>query len=66
MTGVAAANLVIPGSKTIYSWSGIGLGKGKHEEIIEKIATNRYKSKFWRQTDILVLDEVSMLSDSAI
>ena len=64
MTGVAAANLGIPGSKTIHSWSGIGLGKGKHEEIIEKIATNRYKSKFWRQTDILVLDEVSMLSDS--
>ena len=26
----------IPGSKTIHSWSGIGLGKGKHTEIIEK------------------------------
>lgn len=64
MTGVAAANLGISGSKTIHSWSGIGLGKGKHEEIIEKISANRYKSKFWRQTDILVVDEVSMLSES--
>ena len=64
MTGVAAANLNIIGAKTIHSWSGIGLGKGKHTEIIEKVATNKYKCKFWRSVDTLVVDEVSMLSES--
>lgn len=61
-TGVAAANLNIIGAKTIHSWSGIGLGKGEHETIISKIVGNKYKCKTWRSIDILVVDEVSMLS----
>ena len=50
MTGVAAANLCIR-FKNIHS-GGIGLGKGKHTEIIEKVATNKYKCKFWRSVDL--------------
>ena len=61
-TGVAAANLNIPGAKTIHSWSGIGLGNGSHQAIIERIASNKFKCKTWRSVDILVIDEVSMLS----
>ena len=38
--------------------------KEDHNEIIEKVATNRYKKKYWSTTDILVVDEVSMLSKS--
>ena len=64
LTGVATSNLNISKAKTLNSWSGIGLAKEDHNEIIEKVATNRYKKKYWSTTDILVVDEVSMLSKS--
>jgi ATP-dependent DNA helicase PIF1 len=57
MTGVAAANV---GGSTMHSWAGIGLGKSeprKHAFYIKKSenALHRYLD-----TDILVIDEVSM------
>ena len=47
LTGVATSNLNISKAKTLNSWSGIGLAKEDHNVIIEKVATNRYKKKYW-------------------
>ena len=61
-TGCAAVLLKIKGTKTVHSWSGIGLGTGSLDAIVKKVSTNRNKKKPWRETDILIIDEVSMLS----
>lgn len=49
-------------AKTLHSWAGIGLGNGTTEQIILKIRKNKFLKSTWRDTDILVVDEVSMLS----
>jgi len=61
LTGCAAVLLNCK-AKTLHSWSGIGLGNGSIEELIRKINANKYAKASWRETDILVIDEVSMMS----
>ena len=61
LTGCAAI-LLNSKAKTLHSWSGIGLGNGTLDENIKKILQNNYKKKMWKETDVLVVDEVSMLS----
>jgi len=63
MTGCAAI-LLECSAKTLHSWAGIGLAKGDHNKIITHIAMNKYKSKMWKTTDVLIVDEVSMMSKS--
>jgi len=61
MTGTAAI-LLDCNAKTLHSWSGIGQGKGEHQRIVTSIVLNKFKRKAWKNTDVLILDEVSMLS----
>lgn len=61
LTGCAAVLLNCK-AKTIHSWSGIGLGNGTIENLINKIKKNKFSKALWLKTDILVVDEVSMLS----
>jgi len=61
LTGCAAVLLNCK-AKTIHSWAGIGLGVGTIESIVKKIIINNYKKKTWRKTDILIIDEISMMS----
>lgn len=61
MTGCAAVLLGL-GAKTVHSWAGIGLAKGEDHTIITRIMTNKYKSSNWKKTEILIIDEVSMMS----
>ena len=61
LTGCAAI-LLNCSAKTIHSWAGIGLGTAEADYLIEKIKKNRFKKKMWRETDILIVDEVSMMS----
>ena len=49
-------------AKTLHSWAGIGLGNGTTEQLIMKIKKNKFLKAIWKETDILVVDEVSMLS----
>jgi ATP-dependent DNA helicase PIF1 len=49
-------------AKTLHSWAGIGLGNASTESLILKIKKNKFQKAIWKQTDILVVDEVSMLS----
>ena len=61
LTGCAAVLLNCK-AKTLHSWSGIGLGNGTIEQNIKKIIGSKYKRQIWQNTDILIVDEVSMLS----
>jgi len=61
LTGCAAILLNCKAT-TLHSWSGIGLGLGTQESIIQKIKKNKFASSIWKGTNILIVDEVSMLS----
>ena len=62
-TGTSA--LHINGS-TLHSWGGIGLGKGSVGAIVTHIKKKKYLRTRWRETDVLVIDEISMLSDELL
>ena len=61
MTGCAAL-LLECNARTIHSWSGIKLATGTVEEIVEGVIRNHAARTAWRTTDVLVIDEVSMMS----
>ena len=61
LTGCAAVLLQCK-AKTIHSWSGIGLGNGEIPFYVQKIQKNFYKKKVWKQVEILIVDEISMMS----
>ena len=49
--------------KTIHSWSGIKLCNGINKDIIERITNNKYYTQLWKSTNILIIDEISMMSN---
>jgi len=61
LTGCAAV-LLMCGAITLHAFAGIGLANGKIEEVVDKVLKNRHKRPNWNKTDILIVDEVSMLS----
>jgi ATP-dependent DNA helicase PIF1 len=61
LTGCASI-LLGCNARTIHSWSGIRNGKGEIDKIIEDIRRNKKIMKNWREIQILVIDEVSMMS----
>lgn len=46
----------------MHSWAGIGLGTAGLDQLVTKIIKNRFLKGNWVGTDILVVDEVSMMS----
>lgn len=58
-TGVSA--ILINGS-TLHSFLGIGLGKDDVSTLFNKICKNNYLRKRWQELDVLIIDEISMLS----
>lgn len=61
LTGCAAVLLECK-AKTVHSWAGIGLGNGTIEHNVAKIMKNRFAKSTWKGVDILIIDEVSMMS----
>ena len=61
LTGCAAL-LLNCNARTIHSWSGIRIARGTKEYIISNILRNKKAIKSWKSIDILVVDEVSMMS----
>lgn len=57
-TGVAALNV---GGVTIHSWAGIGLGRGKADDLVAKVRSNNKALRNWTQCRVLIIDEISML-----
>ena len=62
LTGCAAVLLECK-AKTVHSWAGIGIGNGTIEQMVTRIMKNRHVKAIWKSTDILVVDEVSMMSE---
>jgi ATP-dependent DNA helicase PIF1 len=62
LTGCAAILLECKAT-TLHMFSGIGFANKKNDEIIQELfTTKRYKLKNWRNLEILIIDEVSMMS----
>jgi ATP-dependent DNA helicase PIF1 len=57
-TGIAATHLQ---GTTIHSWSGIGIRETLTAQDLEKIATNKRIKKNFKKTNVLIIDEISML-----
>jgi ATP-dependent DNA helicase PIF1 len=61
LTGCAAL-LVHPRAKTLHSWAGVGLAKESATHLVKEIRKSRKSSMRWIGTDILVIDEISMMT----
>lgn len=57
-TGIAATHL---GGNTIHAWSGIGIRDYYHPDLVSKMSKSR--REIIEKTDVLVIDEISMLHD---
>ena len=57
-TGIAACNV---GGITINSFAGVGTAEGSIADMCARVMGNEYSKKRWRDHDILVVDEVSMM-----
>jgi ATP-dependent DNA helicase PIF1 len=63
MTGCAALQLECS-AKTLHSWATIGLGKDSVESMIINMRKpyNRRAISRWKFTDVLIIDEISMMT----
>ena len=61
LTGCAAVLLNCQ-AKTVHSWAGIGLANGPSILTVRKVVDNKFKKKAWNNVDVLIIDEVSMMS----
>lgn len=61
LTGTAAV-LLQCNAKTVHSWGGIGLGNGDNLAVANKVNKSKFKKKNWKTVDLLIVDEVSMMS----
>jgi len=63
MTGCAAVLLDGCNAKTLHSWAGIGLANGDIDIISHRVMSDKYKARNWKRVDLLIVDEVSMMSE---
>jgi len=61
LTGCAAL-LLNCGAKTLHSWAGVGLAKDSPAVLVDAIKRNRRAVRRWTDTQLLIVDEVSMMS----
>ena len=61
LTGCAAI-LLECNAKTIHSWSGIYLMNSPDDVVVRRVSQNKLLKQNWKHTDILIVDEVSMMS----
>jgi len=57
-TGIAATHM---NGMTIHSWAGIGINDSLSQSDIDKLLTKSKLKKRFRETGVLIIDEVSML-----
>ncbi|KAF8058243.1 PIF1-like helicase-domain-containing protein [Lyophyllum atratum] len=57
-TGIAGVNI---GGSTVHSFAGIGLGKETAEKLAVKVDRSTFASARWRNLQVLIIDEISMM-----
>ena len=62
-TGIAACNI---GGVTIHSFAGIGLGKEPTAQLMTKIRRNKKAASRWQRTQVLIIDEISMVDPALL
>ena len=66
MTGCAALLLNYEGAvvraKTLHSWAGVGLARESPIELADVVDRNRRAKRRWIDTNLLIVDEVSMMT----
>lgn len=62
ITGPTGASACVAGGQTIHKWAGIGSGELDTETLIGKVLANEQSVERWTGTDVLIIDEISMLS----
>jgi len=62
MTGCAAI-LLNCNARTIHSWSGIKTARGPVDAVVAAVLRNKRTVSTWRKIKILIIDEVSMMSE---
>lgn len=62
-TGIAATHI---GGMTIHSWSGIGVRRYLSPYDLDAISSNKRVIEHARDTHVLIIDEVSMLSEGTL
>jgi ATP-dependent DNA helicase PIF1 len=62
LTSTTGISAILIGGSTLHSFLKIGLGQGSAEYLAEKILKNQKAKTKWLNLDILIIDEVSMLS----
>lgn len=65
MTGCAAV-LLNCNANTLHSWANLGLARGSIDEVCNRVIKSKFRRKNWLHTDILIIDEVSMLSEKLL
>lgn len=61
LTG-CAATLLECNAQTIHSWSGVGIDTNDYDKIMKRIAKMYKFKKKWFDVEILIIDEISMMS----
>lgn len=62
ITSTTGTSALLIGGVTLHSYTGIGLGKGSLESITSLIFKRSYLCKRWNELEVLIIDEISMLS----
>ncbi len=62
-TGIAATHIH---GVTIHSWSGIGIAERLTADLLERVSQKEHVVKRIQRTDVLIIDEVSMLSGDVL
>jgi len=62
MTSTTGISALLIGGSTLHSYLGIGLGKDDVELLYLKIKNRKKNLKKWLELDVLIIDEISMLS----
>jgi ATP-dependent exoDNAse (exonuclease V) alpha subunit len=60
-TGISAIQIE---GYTLHRYSGLGIAKEKKEELLEKALKNKRLIKRWKNIEILIIDEISMMDIS--
>ena len=62
ITSTTGTSAILIGGTTLHSYLGIGLGNNSVDAIVTRITKKKYLKKRWCKLDVLLIDEVSMMS----
>lgn len=61
ITSTTGTSALLIGGTTIFSYLGILLGEGTVDQLVTMIRKRRHKLKTWKELDVLIIDEISMM-----